>query len=188
LRTYRQWSGGLSLRKIAAQSGDRISHSTIRAILASDSLPSLAHVEAIIAGCGGTSEEQRAFATAWRLLKLAAPPIADAVTAPHAVERLVSDEFMPRLERRDEQPDAATPAREEPSMSFGELLRKLRVAVGLTQEELANRSRVSVRAISDMERGRAIIPRLATARLLADALNLENSERALFMAVARGRS
>ena len=37
--------------------------------------------------------------------------------------------------------------------AFGELLRQHRLAAGLTQEELAERARISVRAISDLERG-----------------------------------
>ena len=36
--------------------------------------------------------------------------------------------------------------------SFGDLLRGYRVAAGVTQEELAERAGLSVRAISDLER------------------------------------
>jgi transcriptional regulator with XRE-family HTH domain/tetratricopeptide (TPR) repeat protein len=59
---------------------------------------------------------------------------------------------------------------------FGEQLRRDRLAAGLTQEELAERSRVSVRAISDMERGRTSRPRHSTLRHIADALRLARAD------------
>ena len=37
--------------------------------------------------------------------------------------------------------------------AFADLLRRYRIAAGLTQEELAERATFSVRAISDIERG-----------------------------------
>lgn len=58
------------------------------------------------------------------------------------------------------------------STTFGELLRGHRVGASLTQEELADGSGVSVRAISDMERGRAKGPRRRTVEALARALGL----------------
>jgi transcriptional regulator with XRE-family HTH domain len=61
--------------------------------------------------------------------------------------------------------------------AFGELLRHYRTAVGLTQEELAERARVSPRAISDLERGKVARPWRETVRLLADALALGSAER-----------
>src|SRR5581483_8976463 len=61
---------------------------------------------------------------------------------------------------------------------FGTALRKYRSAAGLTQEELALRSGLSLRAISDMERGRTARPHLRSARLLADALQLAGPARA----------
>ncbi|HEY6313857.1 MAG TPA: tetratricopeptide repeat protein [Streptosporangiaceae bacterium] len=60
----------------------------------------------------------------------------------------------------------------QPGGSFGEQLRRDRVAAGLTQEELAEASGLSVRAISDMERGRTCRPRLSTLRQIARALSL----------------
>ncbi len=39
-----------------------------------------------------------------------------------------------------------------PSAKFGDLLRRFRLAAGLTQEELAERAQISPRAISDLER------------------------------------
>lgn len=72
-------------------------------------------------------------------------------------------------------------------VSFGSLLRSLRTAAGLTQEELAEVAQVSYRSISDLERGVSQSPRRETARLLADALRLSGGDRARFEAAARGR-
>ncbi len=54
----------------------------------------------------------------------------------------------------------------------GEWLRQQRVAAGLTQEDLAERSRVSVRAIADLERGRTKKPYPSSVRAIARALGL----------------
>ena len=64
---------------------------------------------------------------------------------------------------------------------FGELLRAHRRRSGLTQEDLAGGSAVSVRNIRDLEAGRVSRPRPATVRLLADALGLTGGERASFL-------
>jgi tetratricopeptide (TPR) repeat protein/transcriptional regulator with XRE-family HTH domain len=72
-------------------------------------------------------------------------------------------------------------------VSFGNLLRSLRTAAGLTQEELAEAARVSYRSISDLERGVSRSPHRDTARLLAGALGLSGDDRARFEAAARGR-
>src|SRR5262245_27115061 len=69
--------------------------------------------------------------------------------------------------------------------SFGDLLRRYRQAAGLTQEELAERARLSPRAISDLERGARTRPYRATAQLLAPALQLGSTERAELEAAAR---
>jgi tetratricopeptide (TPR) repeat protein/transcriptional regulator with XRE-family HTH domain len=70
--------------------------------------------------------------------------------------------------------------------SFGSLLRSLRTAAGLTQEELAAAARVSYRSISDLERGVSRFPRRDTTRLLADALGLVGDDRDGFEGAARG--
>jgi len=57
-----------------------------------------------------------------------------------------------------------------PGSTFGDRLRHDRLAAGLTQEELAERSGLSVRAISNLERGRVRRPRRDTAQRLASAL------------------
>jgi len=71
-------------------------------------------------------------------------------------------------------------------MPFGSLLRSLRMAAGLTQEELAEAAKLSYRSISDLERGISRSPRRGTTRLLADALGLSGDDRARFEAAARG--
>lgn len=65
--------------------------------------------------------------------------------------------------------------------SFARLLRHYRLAAGLTQEELAERARLSARAISDLERGVKVLPHRNTVALLADALDIpvEDLEHAL---------
>ena len=65
---------------------------------------------------------------------------------------------------------------EEPS--FGTLLRAYRVAAGLSQEALAERARMSARAISDLERGLRRAPCRPTVALLARALGLGSTEQA----------
>jgi predicted ATPase/transcriptional regulator with XRE-family HTH domain len=67
--------------------------------------------------------------------------------------------------------------------SFGTRLKAARRAARLTQEELANRSGISVRTISDLERGLADTPRASTARMLADGLELSGTQRDRFLAV-----
>ena len=52
-----------------------------------------------------------------------------------------------------------------PDGSLAELLRRLRLAAGLTQEELAESAGISARSVSDLERGIARTARKETARL-----------------------
>ncbi len=61
---------------------------------------------------------------------------------------------------------------------FGNQLRQYRQAAGLTQEELAERAGLSVKAISALESGRRRRPYPHTVRALADALGLSDEERA----------
>lgn len=69
---------------------------------------------------------------------------------------------------------------------FGELLRDSRLRVALTQEELAERAGISVRAVGKLESGETCRPRPATVRMLADALGLREPERTLFTSSAFG--
>jgi transcriptional regulator with XRE-family HTH domain len=59
---------------------------------------------------------------------------------------------------------------------FGELLRRYRVSAGLTQEELAVRSALSARGISELERSARTHPYPSTVRRLAEALGLPDAE------------
>jgi tetratricopeptide (TPR) repeat protein/transcriptional regulator with XRE-family HTH domain len=69
---------------------------------------------------------------------------------------------------------------------FGDLVRNHRLRLGLTQEDLAGKAGVSVRTISHLETGRITWPRAGTVRLLADALDLTDTDRArLQVAAAR---
>jgi transcriptional regulator with XRE-family HTH domain len=54
--------------------------------------------------------------------------------------------------------------------SFGSVLRRRRLAAGLSQEELAERGGLSAHGIGHPEQGRRQAPRLATVRLLAEAV------------------
>src|ERR1700729_3982583 len=62
----------------------------------------------------------------------------------------------------------------------GTRLRACRYAAGLSQAALAEQSGLSVRAISDMERGRTRWPHPDSVRRLADALELRGPARAEF--------
>ena len=74
---------------------------------------------------------------------------------------------------------------DESGASFGDRLRRSRRGAGLSQEELAERSGLSRRGISDLERGARRAPRLETARMLADGLALDGDDRAAFLAAGR---
>jgi predicted ATPase/DNA-binding XRE family transcriptional regulator len=69
--------------------------------------------------------------------------------------------------------------------AFGTRLRYHRRDAGLTQAELAERAGLSVRGISDLERGARRAPYQETVTRLADALGLADEERAAFLAAAR---
>jgi predicted ATPase/transcriptional regulator with XRE-family HTH domain len=69
--------------------------------------------------------------------------------------------------------------------SFGDVLRRLRSAASLSQEELAERAGLSRRGISDLERGARHVPHLETVRMLADGLNLSKTDRLALLAAAR---
>ncbi len=74
------------------------------------------------------------------------------------------------------------------STRFGDLLRRHRLAAGLTQEELAEQAGLSRRGIADLERGVRQSPRKETVALLAEALELSEDDRAAFVAAARRES
>jgi tetratricopeptide (TPR) repeat protein/DNA-binding XRE family transcriptional regulator len=70
---------------------------------------------------------------------------------------------------------------------FGTQLSACRRSAGLTQQELADRSGLSVRAISNLELGRARSPHPGTVQRLADALGLRGDSRTGFLATAGRR-
>ncbi|MEW2135591.1 helix-turn-helix domain-containing protein [Streptomyces sp. NPDC005409] len=71
---------------------------------------------------------------------------------------------------------------------LGALLRKLRDQANLTQEQVAERSGVSVRTIRRLESGGSTNHRMGTVNLLADALGLEDQDRLLLAAALTSSS
>lgn len=71
--------------------------------------------------------------------------------------------------------------------TFGGRLRALREAAGLSQDELAERARVSTDAVSALERGTRARPYPATVSALADALGLSPQEHAALVAAVPRR-
>lgn len=89
--------------------------------------------------------------------------------------------MLPMRDRRAPAPpprtgDAARMATDN-SQTFGRLLRQFRLEFGITQEELAERAGLSVRGISDLERGVNRSPYRATIERLSAALGLEGERR-----------
>jgi pimeloyl-ACP methyl ester carboxylesterase/transcriptional regulator with XRE-family HTH domain len=68
---------------------------------------------------------------------------------------------------------------------FAQLLRRQRLARGLTQQELAERARLSERSISDLEHGVKTAQRLVTVRQLIEALGLEGADAAALRAAVQ---
>jgi predicted ATPase/DNA-binding XRE family transcriptional regulator len=86
-------------------------------------------------------------------------------------------------------PEAARRVEGAGAVAFGLLLKQHRRNAWLTQEELAERSGLSVRTIRGLERGEGHNPRPDTVDLLARALELSEEERAsLFAATKRGNA
>jgi len=74
------------------------------------------------------------------------------------------------------------------SARFGQMLRSLRTTALLSQEQLSHRSGLSVRTIRDLERGRVVLPRSGSVRLLSEALGLEGAARDRFEQSSRWSS
>src|SRR5229473_1990957 len=72
-------------------------------------------------------------------------------------------------------------------LHFGDLLRRHRQAAGLTQEALGERAGLSLRGLSDLERGARRTPYRDTVLRLADALDLDEVDRAALHEAARRR-
>jgi tetratricopeptide (TPR) repeat protein len=75
----------------------------------------------------------------------------------------------------------------EDGAGFGTLLRACRLSARLSQQELAGSSGMSVREISDLERGRTRRPYPDSVRRLAEALGLRGEARGEFIAAAGRR-
>ncbi|WP_051639823.1 helix-turn-helix domain-containing protein [Cellulomonas sp. URHE0023] len=73
------------------------------------------------------------------------------------------------------------------SGSFAGRLRELRLSADLTLEGLAERSGVSVRTLSDIERGVSATPQRRTVEAILDGLGLEPRERAAVLREVRAR-
>src|SRR5215469_5741773 len=71
------------------------------------------------------------------------------------------------------------------AQTFGTLLKRHRLASGLTQSELAEKAGLSLEAVSALERGVNRAPRKDTVALLADALALDEPDRALLAQASR---
>src|ERR1700729_1945775 len=62
---------------------------------------------------------------------------------------------------------------------FGALLRQFRLDAGMTQQELAERAKLSVEAVSTLERGARTRPYRETVALLGRALRLSPEQESL---------
>lgn len=69
--------------------------------------------------------------------------------------------------------------------SLSAVLKRYRVAAGFSQEALAAHAGLSVRAISDLERGLHRAPHASTIDLLATAMSLSPNQRAILLAASR---
>jgi transcriptional regulator with XRE-family HTH domain len=69
-------------------------------------------------------------------------------------------------------------------VAFADLLHKRRTDLGLTPQELAQKARLSLVSVSELEHGRTDSTDEATVRLLADALKLTGIKRKQFIATA----
>ena len=112
-----------------------------------------------------------------------------ALTARTETARLPADALgLEETDRIEAVTQGRSPVTASFPVTFGTLLRERRARAGLTQEELAAAAGLSVRSVSDLERGVASTARKETARLLAEALGLAGAARAEFEAIARGRA
>jgi len=82
-------------------------------------------------------------------------------------------------------PEAARRVQDAGRATFGSLLKQYRRAAWLTQEELAEKSGLSVRTVRGLERSEGHSPRPDTVDLLARALRLSEEEHDLFAAAAK---
>ena len=67
---YRIWAGEPSFRDMARRAGQVVAHSTMYKALATEAMPRLRTVRAIVTGCGGSDEDLQQFVSAWRRIRL----------------------------------------------------------------------------------------------------------------------
>ena len=72
------------------------------------------------------------------------------------------------------------------AMAFGDLLREYRTRAGISQEQLAERARVSAAAVGALERGIRRTPYRSTVSLLATALGLDEEDASALAAARDG--
>src|SRR6185503_15592588 len=72
----------------------------------------------------------------------------------------------------------------QPNQGFAAVLRRHRLLAGLSQEALAERSGLSVRGISDLERGIRRAPHPSTIARLSEALGLDDVARQALLLAA----
>jgi tetratricopeptide (TPR) repeat protein/transcriptional regulator with XRE-family HTH domain len=72
--------------------------------------------------------------------------------------------------------------------AFGAWLRSCRQSAGLSQEALAERAGLSIRAVRNLERGRTGAPHSGSLSRLADALALHEQARAVFFGLGQRRA
>jgi hypothetical protein len=71
LRDFKVWAGNPGFRQIAAGAGNRYSAAALHMALKADQLPRKQElIDAIVQGCGGSEEDRRMWATAWRQLAM----------------------------------------------------------------------------------------------------------------------
>lgn len=87
----------------------------------------------------------------------------------------------PNIAARHPEPECGAPATAVDLRGgwwmFGDVVRAHRQRLGLSQEDLAARSGMSVRGLRKIEGNRIVAPRAATVRLLADAFGLPGEDR-----------
>jgi len=135
-------------------------------------------------GCGKARGVPTSYLTAHALPRSLDVRCADAVAGDAGGRSRDQCGVSGRSRSADHELAMAEPA----TLSFGALLRQLRIDAGLTQEELAHAAGLSARSISDLERGVTVAVRNRTVQLLADALGLKGSARDAFSTSARGRT
>jgi hypothetical protein len=95
LRQFKVWSGNPGFRQIAAGAGNRYSASALHAALKADHLPRKHElIDAIVQGCGGSEEDRRMWAQAWRQLAMqpgSGVPLAQVIEFPETATMPTAD-------------------------------------------------------------------------------------------------